>query len=65
MKQKLTAPLLIVAAGLLAGSAGIAESGNGDTHNVMLAGGALAAGMIVLGVYLSSERDEGQEDPDT
>lgn len=62
MKQKLSAPLLIVAAGLIAGAAALAESGEGDGDNVMLAGAGLGAGMVVLGVYLAGDRRDDGDD---
>lgn len=54
--MKFSAPLLVVAAGLLAGTVAIAE--NDGSSQAMLAGGGLAAGMVALGAYIADRRDD-------
>ena len=53
------APLLVVAAGLLAGTVAIAE--NDGSSQAMLAGGGLAAGMVVLGAYIAGDQKDDEE----
>jgi lipopolysaccharide export LptBFGC system permease protein LptF len=59
--DRLSAPLLIVAAALLAGSVGLAESDNGNDR-AMLAGAGVGAGMVVLGAYLSGSGKDQDSD---
>ena len=58
--MKFSAPLLVVAAGLLAGTVALAE--NDGSSQAMLAGGGLAAGMVVLGAYLADSDRRDDED---
>lgn len=55
--SKLSAPLLIVAGGLLAATVGLVGN-DGETERAMLAGAGLAAGMVVLGSYLAGHDDD-------
>jgi len=57
--MKFSAPLLIVAAGLLAGAVAIAESDG--SSQAMLAGGGLAAGMVALGAYIAGDQKDDEE----
>lgn len=60
--DRLSAPLLIVAAALLAGAVGLSESDTGN-ERIMLAGAGVGAGMVVLGAYLAGSGKD--QDGDT
>ena len=59
--DRLSAPLLIVAAALLAGAVGLAESDTGNDRAI-LAGAGVGAGMVVLGAYLAGSGKDHDSD---